>query len=300
MKKYYRDKLPKFIDHDLSNNGLILTDDLDSLLSCTVLQTIKNCSIKSFFALKYNKERYVDGLDDMLCSAQGLTDNADIDKLIGVDMSLLNGRTFDNHIVKLSKDSFTNPESVNINSIKNINRDSYIYKYSGSTLLQIWSIYDLPKTGLSDELMMLLLSIDSTYFGFYKNDFFRKQLEFYMLDVLELEEFWNCMQRHKYNDFKAVAKKYNAASKINALHGYLSTKIDIDGINGLLADNNIDVKIALPQDKFNHYATYASYSHQLQNDDVVKIVEDFEKVTFALTKKDFCNYCIKLKDGDLV
>lgn len=296
MKKYYRDKLPKFIDHDLSNNGLILTDDLDSLLSCTIMQKVKKCNIQAFFALKYNQERFDDGLDTMLYSALGTTADADTENLIGIDFARISGKTYDNHVTQLTKNSSKNPESVNINTFKNINRNSYGYKYCGSTLLQIWSIYDLPKTGLSDELMMLLIAIDSSMDGYFKSNFYREQLRFYMVEVMELDEFWKCIERHSKKDFQMIAQKYKLGEKIKASHGHLSTKIDIDGINNLLESNGIDVKIELPKDEFKHYATYANYAHRIQSDDVAMVIDSIDKVSFALTNKDFCNYCTKIKD----
>ena len=72
-------------------------------------------------------------------------------------------------IVSLISDWDTwNTDMINLNLMCQVTNDNYTDKYAGSTLLTIWSVYDLPLPE-TEEGKMLLLCIDSAYKGFYRN-----------------------------------------------------------------------------------------------------------------------------------
>ena len=159
MKANYRDLLLKgneWIDGS-DEYGLILTDDIDSLLSCSILKQKKNWNVEQILLFKACSQNF---------DAYGETLNA-THEAIGVDLALTNGKCFDNHLTQFKWNGTSNPESINLNRIAGISRDKYYRKYNLSTVLLLWSLYDLPKEKLSDELMMLLIAIDGSFQGYY-------------------------------------------------------------------------------------------------------------------------------------
>ena len=153
LKDELKQKLPQWYQDTENKYGLILTDDLDSLLGCAILKAKMNWDIQEImlFNAKRNYEISVDW--------HGVADNA-THEAIGVDFAKVNGKCFDNHLCMFNSDDTYNKEAINLNHIYGINRNSYTKKYNLSTALLLWSLYDLPKNNLPDELMMLLLCID--------------------------------------------------------------------------------------------------------------------------------------------
>ena len=134
--------------------------------------------------------------------------------------------------------------------MENITRQNYTEKYAGSTVLLLWSLYGLQKEGLTDEAMMMLLAIDSAYLGYYSSRY-QKHVKHYLVDILDLPEFYRCIERHSIEEFQNIKDKYKLKEKITLKKGHVITKIDIDAINDILLwDTDTNLHIELPQDKF--------------------------------------------------
>ena len=224
------------------------------------------------------------------------------DEVIGVDLALTEGKCFDNHLTAFSYGQKPNPQAVNLNNLCNICRNSYRHKYNTSTVLLLWSLYDLPKENLSEELMMLLLSIDGTQDAYYLyQGNFRGTLRKWLVDVLDLPEFYDCFERHTHSDFTAIRKKYmfdptnTGHGKIVMEHGILDTAIDIDGINDLLAWE-CDVQIGLTTEKFYKKAVFQDFAKDIrtQYPQSIKSITDGEVYSYALTKAGLVNYSVKI------
>ena len=282
MKETYKNKLPKWYD-DCKQYDLILTDDIDSLLGCSILNHFKGWNIEQAMLFKANISTCNGVLKDYL----GVTDNA-TNEAIGVDFAMVNGKCFDNHLTLFDYQDKPNPESININNICNIHRGIYGQKYALSTVLLLWSLYDLPKENLSDELMMILLAIDSSFEGYY-NDYFRQFNKRYMVDILELPEFYECQQRHTYNEFKDIIRKYRLKEKVKLYKGTLQTDINIQAINDLLSQYT-DIRIELPTEKFKKKAVFKDIAVEIKGfpSSINAICEN--PFCYALTKKNFVNY----------
>lgn len=187
MKKEAIDKLPKWINDMDSTHKLVLSDDIDSLFSCVLLQKQFNCEVAFFYDFE---------------AMYGLTRDCiktERDKIIGVDIALEGAnKTFDNHVVKLHKSDYYNELSVNLNILENITQFNYYDKYAGSTVLTILSIYNMLKVNeLNDEQLMYIACIDSWYLGYYGG---YKAFYKYM-DILELDVFMDLFKRKKKIDF---------------------------------------------------------------------------------------------------
>lgn len=295
MRKEIKEQLPKWYN-DTKDYGLILTDDLDSLLSCAVIQTIKpNWKIEQIMIFKGNKKRYDRGEDALLKDFLGVTDN-NIHECIGVDLALQHGKCFDNHLSRISSTDAINNEAINFNNIHGITKDNYHKKYCSSTVLLVWSLYDLPKESLSDELMMLLLAIDGTYTGYFNcNGRFAYLTEKCLVEYLDLPEFYECLKRHTREEFEQIKSKYNLDAKVKLHRGYVETDINIEAINELLAKHT-NVHISIPTDKFRLHKTFVDIATPFT--DLVRSTKEIVENPYclALTRKNYMNYSVEIEN----
>lgn len=225
MNKEYSSKFPQWYKEDLTNYVSCLSDDLDSLVGCSLLEKVKGVEIGYFYNFK---ELYRGTERDV--------------KAIGVDIALENGRTFDNHVTMLNHKDRYNKMSINPNNIDNVSRDNYTDKYALSTALLMWSLYDieLPST---DEGKMVLLSIDSAFLGHYNDKF--KQIQNKYLSKLGFDELIDLQERYSLDDFRAVQRKYNMNSKIVMIKKGLRTTLPLREISDVL-----ELELILPHDTF--------------------------------------------------
>ncbi|MGN0416375.1 hypothetical protein [Anaerostipes faecalis] len=282
--------VPAWYTDQTNNYHLILTDDIDSLLSCAILKQVMGWNVEEIFLLKKNVKGH-EGQD-----IKGKTKNATRSEGIGVDLALHKGKCFDNHITRFSANDYKNEESINPNLIENITRQNYTQKYAGSTVLLLWSLYDLQKEDLSEEAMMLLLAIDSAFLGYY-NQRYRQHIRHYLVDVLDLPEFYNCIERHEKEEFYKIQDKYHLREKITLKKGHVVTKIDIDAINEvLLWDTMTGIEIELPQDRFYPDKYFTDVVKNIYGKRVNKYNEIIKKepYCYALTKTNLLNYSIEV------
>ncbi|MBT2667329.1 hypothetical protein J7J00_17775 [Bacillus sp. ISL-4] len=264
MKKEFKEKFPQWVNEN-GNYVVCMSDDLDSLLSATLLKQVKGYEVKHFYDFNdfYSQDK-------------------DKRKAIGVDIALEQGMTWDNHVVRLSKNDTANPLSANPNIIENISRENYTSKYAMSTALLIWSYYglELPKT---DEGKLLLLSVDSSYKGHYTG-FEKVQNEW--LRKLGFEELIDIQNTYTLKDFANIKKKYNSSMKIVINNdGTLSTYMDLKGISNALG---IDIELPAIQfhlrKRFNERSQINSNKYRTKSS--VEEIHDKEIFALALTSKN--------------
>lgn len=279
MKAEYKERLPQWYK-DTKKYDLILTDDIDSLLSCAILKNVKGWNIEYVMLFKADKEKNFDYM--------GITSNA-TNEAVGIDLALQHGKCFDNHVSRLDELDSANKECINLNFIKDVTRKNYFKKYNLSTVLLLWGLYNLPIPE-SEEGKMILLAIDGTFsshFSKYQND--RDMNRFYMCEVLGLEELYQCQLRHKQYEFVDIIKKYNLNKKIQATKGYLHTDIDIVGIN-LEIGLDTNVWCELPKDRFKKYKVFRDIQCPIKYY-TTKLSDITENpYCVALIKRDFLCY----------
>lgn len=274
MNNKYLEQIPKWYTSEDTYFDLILSDDIDSLTSCAVINQAKKWNIEYFYDF----------------SGMGTTKKTKSNEMVGVDIARCKGKTFDNHVVMFRDDDEVNPESINPNIIRKINRSNYQNKYCGSTLLLVWSLYNRPLPE-SEEGKMILLAIDSTHMGFYSgNDTFKRANKFYLCDMLGLDELYAVEERHKSYEFAQIVQKYNITGKISHKKGILSTTIKLDEIS-----KEIGLDLILPTDTFYEYGIYQNnradlYSNTRRKYKINDYVED--PFTLALTYTDTVKYSI--------
>jgi len=255
-----------------------MSNDLDSFFSCQLLEMVKGWKPNYF---NYN------------FLSMGLTEDANGGEIIGVDLSLCNGKAFDNHVVMMNENDDYNYQSANFNIIDKINRENYFSKYCGSTLLMIWSLYDIPLPK-SDEAKMILLCIDSTFKGHYSPwPLPREANKKYLVDYMDFPELYEVLQNHKQTDFVKLISKYNLAGKIGLKKGFLHTDIDLDSLREIF-----NLPFLLPKNQFYKKEQYENNAMGLPRNNYSWSKYDVSEEMFsvALTKRNYINYSILIDD----
>lgn len=229
MNLDYLENIPQWFEEQ-TELDLVLSNDIDSLLSCALLKEVKGWNVKYF----YDFER---------CYASKTLKNG-IHERCWVDVAVLNGeKGFDNHVSMVTVWDEYNKQMINPNLIANITNEEYPEKYAGSTALMIWSIYNLPLPE-TEEGKMLLLCIDSSFKGHY-SERFAEANQFYLCDMFGFGELYDVMERHSIDEFYGLIDKYKLNETITMKDGKLHTKLDLKTIGELLG---VDIK--LPGDSF--------------------------------------------------
>ncbi|WP_245796372.1 hypothetical protein [Domibacillus antri] len=241
----------------------ILTDDIDSLLGCAIEKHLHGNTISQFYDFKAIYESQTDH------------------ELLGIDLALHKGKSWCNHVVRIKKDDYVNPETANPNAVCMVARHNYTKKYAGSTALLMWSYYGLPLPK-TDEGKILLLSIDSAHKGHY-SDF--REIHNKWLKALGFEELIDLLNRKTKFDFEMVQSKYKLSSKIRLdENGRLVTRLPLNEISELLKLN-----IELPDEQFKLKQQLirgkADYGRPYMSKNQVK-----DLFSFALTYKNTMNY----------
>ena len=263
MKKEIKEKFPIWCDLG-EVYTLCLSNDLDSLLSCIFLKQIKGYDISHFYKF------------DSIGKIQGHTHTAG--SLIGVDISLTKGKTWDNHVAMLSKDDKFNINSANLNIVNRISRDNYTSKYCGSTVLQILSYYSYDISQFNEEAQMILMCIDSSYLPFYTS--FKDTGTYYMEEILEFPELVELTKKHSKNDFDLLNVKYNLKAPITIKKGFLHTNIDLARLSEVFL-----MPINLPTDSFELLANFNEQTQYIPKSNY-NFTQPLDAFSIALTYKN--------------
>ncbi|QDH19787.1 hypothetical protein [Saccharibacillus brassicae] len=267
LKQKLKEQFPAWVNEEQHGKyHLCLSDDIDSLMSCVILKQLFDHNIKFFYSFQ-----------DLYAAPRN-----EQKEVVGVDIAFEKHKAWDNHVCCIDKSDTINPNSANLNSIQKVNQSNYNSKYAGSTLLQIFSYYDVPLPE-DREALMVLLTIDVAYKGhfndYYKNthnDYF-KQMELEpLLDVLNDEQ--------STDSFIKVMKKYNLNGKIQIKDGKLTTNIKLKELSDLFG-----FEIALPDLSFYLKRQYNRGSYNMQNS---RPLANKPKglFSFALTRKHIFQY----------
>lgn len=273
MKQDHKDQYPQWV-HEDADFTVCMSDDIDSLVGATILEQIKGWKVEHFY--DFNN----------LYS----TDKKDPRKAVGVDIALVNGMTFDNHVTMLSNDSIPNLKSANPNVIDKISRDNYTNKFAMSTALLLWSLYDLPLPSTEDGKLMLM-AIDSSFLGYYKGF---EEVQCNWLRKLGMEEMIRLQERHSMMDFIEVKRRFDSSKKI-ALNsdGFLETDMNLKGISELL-----ELDITLPDKHFDLRKEFnrKSYDLNTKSEYCNRTVErHYNPFSYALTGKNKLQMTLKDK-----
>ncbi|MFB7303550.1 hypothetical protein [Heyndrickxia sporothermodurans] len=244
----------------------MLTDDLDSLMGCAIEKYVKGNDINYFY--DFNKI-YV-------------ADRSDKRKAIGIDLALHKGKSWCNHVVRISENDYVNPQTANINALLNVHGGNYTKKYAMSTVLTMWSYYGLPLPK-TKEGKMILLAIDSSFLGHYDERFNKVHTQY--LHLLGLEELIELLNETNKSDYFNIQQKYNTKAKIKLNNeGYLGTNIALADLQGFF-----DFPIELPTQQFtlrNQFEETVGSTYSIKSKDQI----DKKIVSFALVNRNRFKY----------
>jgi hypothetical protein len=266
MKNKLKTLFPEWCaDYEKSKHSTILTDDLDSLMTCAIEKHVKSNNINYFY--NFN-ELYVADKDDKR-------------KAIGCDLALTRGKSWCNHVVRIQKSDTVNPQTANINALLNVSRENYTKKYAGSAALTAWCYYDLPLPP-TREGQLLLMSIDSAYKGHY-SPYFKSTHNAY-LEMMGIPQIIDLLNDTTVKEFDYIKNKYNSYSKIKLdPNGKLTTHINLQEIQKLF-----NFEISLPQQQFQLRNKFEYKRHDITGSDSK---DDIEKlISFALVYKNVASY----------
>ena len=161
MIESLKGKFPSWVK-DIEKNPLILSDDIDSLMSYIFLRDHFNCKVRYYYDV--NGENWT----HKLYKQKGYDYGFDTKKAIAVDLALEGYRCWDNHVIKVRDTDNTNKLSANLNVIDNIYLDNYTNKWCVSTYITILSYYNIDISKWNREQLAILCSIDGVYYPFRK------------------------------------------------------------------------------------------------------------------------------------
>lgn len=134
----------KYIDK--SKYYTVLTDDIDSYLSCLFLKKKFGIEIGGFYDFKslYVNSEEVEGKQP-----------------IYIDGDVTTGYAFGNHVTAIH-----NPDCINLN--KDITSKTYSEKFAGSTFMTLLSLYDYDLTRCNEDKIFFYLMIDVWFKQYFK------------------------------------------------------------------------------------------------------------------------------------
>ena len=233
-KPSMRDKVPQFFK-DEGNYSTILTDDMDSLLGCSLVKEINDWDVNQFYNFK--------GIYTL--------DPSNTKELVGIDMAKCSGKTIDNHLMVFDEFTRINPESINLNHVKNITNKSYIFKYPFSTFMLILWLHDVPLNHMDDETIKFILTVDSSFGTYYdKNEFMRNKHKRW-LEEMNFTRFIDVLNKSSLRELRELqGKTHKIGDEITVNpNGTLS----FGGWNEKRLDNlskRLGFKVELPKGEF--------------------------------------------------
>ena len=260
MKPQLKQLFPQWVSEKLDRE-LIMSNDLDSILACTLLNKQFGYKINGYYSFDL-------GLGFI---------NPNIGKKhIGVDIALNNKMyCWDNHVTILNSDTAINKNSANLNTIYKVsakNKYEYFKKFAGSTAMQIWSYYgfEVPE---KDNGKMMLLSIDSAYLGYYRESFRDTWINY--MELLGFEELIEFCSRHTEEDFKEFKKLYT--ENFNFSDGIVYYSIE----SRKFVEECLDMELYIPTEQFLLHTEMKA--HQTTMNNVQNLSKDTNVFSYAVT-----------------
>ncbi|MBI5996804.1 hypothetical protein [Clostridium perfringens] len=284
MKQELKEQFPEWTKN-IEKNPLILSDDIDSLMSYIFLRDCFNCKVRYYYDV--NGENWTHKLYKQKGFDYGLQDY----KAIAVDLALEGYRCWDNHVIKVRDTDNTNNLSANLNVIDNISLDNYTDKWCVSTYITILSYYDVDISKWTREQLAILYAIDGVYYPFQNN--YSSKIDFKAIATEHLEqlgyEFLAKFIENNLEYIKKIKDDLNLDGKIKVKDGKLTTDIKLDKLSEIF---NMD--ISLPTYTFQLRSTLTKRRRDVISKDSVKkyLIDDKKLRNFVLvnTRKIIFSY----------
>ena len=283
MIKEIKDKFPKWCE-DTKDYDLLLSDDIDSLMCAMFQKQYFNREIKYFIDVNYKKCAYrKSGIQKMYIKENHIENK---DNMLGLDIALEEGKTWDNHVTKIYKVDNYNKNSANINNIRNINKYNYTDKYVISSYITMLSYYNIDISKWSYEQLCVLCAIDGLYTPF-ETERFKTKATKNLVNDLEYG-FLADFITENIEDIKRIEQELNLKEgKIKVKDGKLVTNIKLDKLSEIFG-----YEISLPTFNFNGLHEYSS---KIINTSYADVKDKLEFFNFVLLYKSSCIQSVKIK-----
>lgn len=281
---------PSWCEDKESNYELIMSDDVDSLMCYIFQNRVFNREVKYFMDMSshkayqsYDKTVTRDGKQILYSSEDASFKKS---KILGLDFSINNDiKSWDNHVVKISKNDNYNNLSANLNIALDISSNNYTNKAIVSSFLTMLSYYEVDISKWDKDQLAILCAIDGVYYPFLNPKFAstgKHNLE--LLDYGFLGDFI----KENINYIKEVEQKLNLKNGkiwVNKESGLLETNINLEELSNLFG-----ISIELPQNKFN--GRKLEFKSKIFN-----FADNQDKVSF---NKEIFNFALTYKNSGIV
>ncbi|HJF32212.1 MAG TPA: hypothetical protein K8V56_10640 [Sporosarcina psychrophila] len=285
MQKKIKDLLPEWTT-TVQDRSLTLTNDLDSLISCALLKHLFGYEINYFYTF----------------NSIMVADKTDKRKSIGVDLALKSGYCYDNHLTMLTAKGYKNEDAANLNNVLNISNENYNLKYSFSTLMFLWSLYDVPLP-VTDEGRITLLCIDSSYLGYYKHDGRYRQIFIDWMERLNMMELVEVLERYSFGEMEEFNRRHELKSTI-FVNKRKGNKMDttirhsspyMEQLDFEWISEHLGFLVELPTNQFEILGSFTNkeVEHWQMNDKTIN-----ESFSYAFTYKDKVKLSRLLREGE--
>ncbi len=268
MNEYMKKQCPSWTKETNLEYDLMLGDDVDSALSCNLLEDITNGNWKVNYFYDF-KNFYRHNKTNL--------------PVVGVDMAFSkNVRCFDNHVTKLYPHSPYNKAMINPNLFYNISADkNYYKKYPFSTLILVMAYYDipLPDSNIGKDI---ILAVDSSFKGHYTDKKHFKDIHTEWLDRMGYGALIDRLNKNPIDYYYNLQKQFVLNEPIHIIDGLLSCRIDFEGLQPYL-----NWKIGLPEKKFKLIKECQREGHYLGKKDIP--ARD-KLISLAYTAKNYVSY----------
>ena len=268
-----KDTFPSWVNDNIYRD-MILTDDIDSLMSCIVLNLLKGYEIRYFYDCSYKET------SQAIYTDVNINTNVNVNEIVGVDFALEGFKTWDNHVTRITSNDPYNELSANLNNY--ITRNSYYSKYLVSTFFTICWYYGIDFTKWSNEQLLILCAVDGMYHPFKEENKRYKPIarkHFKELNVEFLSDFIQC----NIKDIIDIENDLHLKDKIIVNdEGYLTTNIDLWWISKIF-----NISVELPTSQFKTSGVYNKYYYNLDNNtSKISLQRDKTLLNFVLTGKN--------------
>lgn len=156
MNKEIKEKFPKWCEDTSENYGVVMSDDLDSLMCYLLQKKMFNREVSHFF--------FANGKKPTQILYKANNSKYDFKQIIALDCAFeMNMKCWDNHIVKIKNTDSTNENSANLNRILNIKRNNTLDKACISSFITMLSYYEVDISNWTKDQLAVLCSIDGLY-----------------------------------------------------------------------------------------------------------------------------------------
>lgn len=268
-----KETFPSWVNDDIYRD-MILTDDIDSLMSCIVLNKLKGYEIRYFYDCSYTTN------SQAIYTDVNINTNVNVNEIVGVDFALEGFKTWDNHVTRITSEDPYNPLSANLNNC--ITRNSYYSKYLVSTFFTICWYYGIDFMKWTTDQLLILCAIDGMYHPFKEENKRYKttaRRHFKELRVEFLSDFIQCNLK----DIIDIENDLHLKDKIIVNdEGYLTTNIDLWWISKIF-----NISVELPTSRFKTSGVYNKYYYNLDNKtSKMSLQEERRLLNFVLTGKN--------------